>query len=202
MIKGQVEKQVLISSKELMEKAKKNCYAIPAFNIQNLESVKAIAEAATEEMSPVIMQISPSTLKYAGLEYIMALAKTAAQSAAVPLSIHLDHGEDYETVATCINAGFTSVMIDGSFLSFKENVAVTKFVAVVAHSKGVSVEAELGKLAGIEEHNVAQRDAFLTDPSSAQEFVEETCVDSLAFQSVPRMVHINSRVSRTLTWIA
>jgi fructose-bisphosphate aldolase class II len=171
---------LLVTNKDLMIPARKNGYAIGAFNVQNLESMSAIAEAATEEKSPVIMQITPSVIKYAGLAYISNLVKTAAEFASVPIAMHLDHGEDFETVVKCVNAGFSSVMIDGSFLSFDENVAVTKRVVGVAHPKGVSVEAELGKLAGVEERSVAEKDAILTDPEAAVEFVEKTGVDTLA----------------------
>jgi fructose-bisphosphate aldolase class II len=171
---------VLVTNKDLMVPARKNGYAIAAFNIQNLESMKAVVEAATEEKSPAIMQITPSVLKYANLEYISGLAKIAAQTAPVPLTIHLDHGEDYDTAIKCINAGFSSVMIDGSFLSFDENIVVTKRVVEVAHPKGVSVEAELGKLSGIEERSVEEKEAILTDPQNAVEFVEKTGVDTLA----------------------
>ncbi len=171
---------MLATNKDLMVPARKHGYAIGAFNVQNLESVSAIAEAAAEEKSPVIMQITPSVIKYAGLAYISNLVKTAAQLAPVPVAMHLDHGEDFETAAKCIGAGFSSVMIDGSFLSFEENIAVTKRVVGVAHPKGVSVEAELGKLAGVEERSVAEKDAILTDPEAAVEFVEKTGVDTLA----------------------
>jgi fructose-bisphosphate aldolase class II len=163
-----------------MVPARKNGYAIGAFNVQNLESMSAIAEAATEEKSPVIMQITPSVIKYAGLAYISNLVKTAAQLAPVPVAMHLDHGGDFETAAKCIDAGFTSVMIDGSFLDFDENVALTKRVVSVARPKGVSVEAELGKLAGVEERSVEEKEAILTDPEAAVEFVEKTGVDTLA----------------------
>jgi fructose-bisphosphate aldolase class II len=171
---------MLVTNKDLMVPARKNGYAIGAFNVQNLESMSAIAEAATEEKSPVIMQITPSVIKYAGLAYISNLVKTAAQLVPVPIAMHLDHGGDFETAAKCIDAGFSSVMIDGSFLSFDENVAVTKRVVSVAHPKGVSVEAELGKLAGVEERSVEEKDAILTDPEAAVEFVEKTGVDTLA----------------------
>ncbi|MCW4044866.1 MAG: class II fructose-1,6-bisphosphate aldolase [Candidatus Bathyarchaeota archaeon] len=171
---------MLVTNKDLMVPARKKGYAIPALNVQNLESLTAVAEAAVEEKSPVILQITPSVIKYAGLAYITALAKTAAQQAPVPISIHLDHGEDYETAAKCVEAGFTSVMIDGSFLKFEENIALTKRVVAIAHPKGVSVEAELGKLAGIEERSVEEKDAILTDPDAAAEFVEKTDVDTLA----------------------
>ena len=158
---------MLVTNKDLMIPASKNGYAIGAFNVQNLESTLAIAEAATEEKSPVIMQITPSVIKYAGLAYISNLVKTAAKNVPVPVAMHLDHGGDFETAVKCIDAGFTSVMIDGSFLSFDENIAVTKRVVDVAHPRGVSVEAELGKLAGIEERTVAEKDAILTDPEAA-----------------------------------
>jgi len=171
---------VLVTNKDLMVPARKNGYAIPALNVQNLESLTAVAEAAAEEKSPVIMQITPSVIKYAGLQYIVSLAKTAALLAPVPMAIHLDHGEDFDTAAKCVDAGFTSVMIDGSFLKFDENVALAKRVVSMAHPKGVSVEAELGKLAGVEERSVEEKDAILTDPYTAAEFVEKTGVDTLA----------------------
>ena len=171
---------MLVTNKDLMVPARKNGYAIPALNVQNLESVKAVAEAATEEKSPAILQITPSVIKYAGLDYITALAKTAAQTAPVPLAIHLDHGEDFDTAARCVNAGFSSVMIDGSFLGFNENIALTKRVVDFAHPKSVSVEAELGKLAGVEERSVEEKEAILTDPDKAAEFVQRTGVDALA----------------------
>ncbi len=171
---------MLVTNKDLMVPARKNRYAIPALNVQNLESLTAVAEAAVEEKSPVILAISPSVVKYAGLPYISGMAKTAAQLASVPMSIHLDHGEDFETAAKCVEAGFTSIMIDGSFLKLEENIALTKKVVDMAHPKGVSVEAELGKLAGVEERSVEEKDAILTDPEDAKEFVEQTGVDTLA----------------------
>jgi fructose-bisphosphate aldolase class II len=172
--------KVLVTNKDLMVPASKNGYAIGAFNVQNLESMSAIAEAAIEEKSPVIMQITPSVIKYAGLAYISSLVRTAAQLAPVPVAMHLDHGGDFETAAKCIDAGFTSVMIDGSFLNFEENIALTKRVVSIARPKGVSVEAELGKLAGVEERSVEEKEAILTDPEAAVEFVEKTGVDTLA----------------------
>jgi fructose-bisphosphate aldolase class II len=171
---------MLVTNKDLMVPARKNGYAIGAFNVQNLESMSAIAEAATEEKSPVIMQITPSVIKYAGLAYISNLVKTAAQLAPMPVAMHLDHGGDFETAVKCIDAGFTSVMIDGSFLNFEENVALTKRVVSIARPKGVSVEAELGKLAGVEERSVEEKETILTDPETAVEFVEKTGVDTLA----------------------
>ena len=163
-----------------MVPARKNGYAVGAFNVQNLESMQAVAEAAAEEKSPAILQITPSVIKYAGLPYISGLVKTAAQLSPVPLTMHLDHGEDFDTASKCVEAGFTSVMIDGSFLKFDENVTLTKRVVDIAHPKGVSVEAELGKLAGVEERSVEEKEATLTDPKTAVEFVEKTGVDTLA----------------------
>jgi fructose-bisphosphate aldolase class II len=163
-----------------MVPARKNGYAIPALNVQNLESLTAVAEAAAEEKSPVIIQITPSVIKYAGLAYIAGLAKTATSLQPVPMAIHLDHGDSFDTAAKCVEAGFSSVMIDGSFLDFEENAALSKRVVDMAHPKGVSVEAELGKIAGIEERTVAEKDAILTDPDTAVEFVKKTGVDTLA----------------------
>lgn len=171
---------MLVTNKELMVAARKGGYAIGAFNVQNMESVKAIVEAAVEEKSPAILQITPSVIKYAGMGYITSIVKNAGKEAAVPLTMHLDHGEDYETAIKCVDAGFTSVMIDGSFLKYEENIAVTKRVVDYAHSKGASVEAELGKLAGVEERSVEEKEAILTDPNNAVDFVERTGVDTLA----------------------
>ncbi|MGC8998168.1 MAG: class II fructose-1,6-bisphosphate aldolase [Candidatus Bathyarchaeia archaeon] len=171
---------MLVTNKELLKKAQKEAYAVGAFNIQNLESLLAVVEAAVEEKSPVIVAITPSAIKYGGLNYLAGLVKTAAESVLVPMSLHLDHGEDVEIVKKCLEAGFTSVMIDGSHLPFEENIALTKRVVDIAHLKGVSVEGELGKLAGVEEKTVEEREAVLTDPREAEEFVRRTGVDALA----------------------
>jgi fructose-bisphosphate aldolase class II len=171
---------MLVTNKDLLVPAKRGGYAVGAFNINNLESLQAIVEAAAEEKSPAIVAVSPSSIQYAGLVYLAEIVKTAAKSAPVPLSLHLDHGKDLETVANCIRAGFTSVMIDGSFLNFEQNVALTKRVVDLAHPKGVSVEAELGRLSAIEETKVEENEAVLTDPDSAHEFVGRTGVDALA----------------------
>ncbi len=171
---------MLVTNKELLLPAMQKGYAVGAFNIQNLESLLAVAEAAVEEKSPVIVAVTPSSIKYGGLAYLTKIVRTAAESAPVPMSLHLDHGKDFETVSKCVEAGFTSVMIDGSFLKFEENIALTKRVVDLAHAKGVSVEAELGRLAGVEESTVEEREAVLTDPDSAKEFVEQTGVDTLA----------------------
>ena len=171
---------MLITNKDLMLPAMQKAYAVGAFNISNLESLLAVAEAATEEKSPVIVAVTPSSIEYAGLAYIGKMVKAAANSSPVPMSLHLDHGNDVETVSKCVDTGFTSVMIDGSHLKFEENVALTKLVVGLAHPKGASVEAELGRLAGVEESTIEEKDAVLTDPDAAKEFVERTNVDALA----------------------
>ena len=171
---------MLVTNKELLLAAKRGAYAVGAFNIQNLESLLAVVEAAVEEKSPVIVAVTPSAIKYGGLKYLTALVKVAAENAPVPMSLHLDHGEDVETVRKCLEAGFTSVMIDGSHLPFEENVALTRRVVEMAHPMGVSVEGELGRLTGVEEKTVEEREAVLTDPDEAEEFVKRTGVDALA----------------------
>ena len=171
---------MLVTNMDLLVPARRKAYAVGAFNVNNLEAVLAVYEAAVEERSPAIIAATPSAIKYAGLSYISKIARTAAESASVPMSLHLDHGEDFNTVSKCVAAGFSSVMIDGSHLKFEDNIALTKQVANLAHSKGVSVEAELGRLAGVEEKTVEEKEAILTDPENAKEFVEQTGVDSLA----------------------
>lgn len=171
---------MLVTNRDLMVPARRKGYAVGAFNINNLESVLAVVEAAAEEKSPAIVAVTPSAIKYAGLPYLAAIVKTAAESSPTPVSLHLDHGEDFETVSKCVMAGFTSVMIDGSHLKFEENIALTKRVVDLAHSKKVSVEAELGRLAGVEEKTVEEKEAILTDPGAAKEFVDRTGVDTLA----------------------
>jgi fructose-bisphosphate aldolase class II len=171
---------MLVTNKELLLPARQKGYAVGAFNINNLEALLAVAEAAVEEKSPAIVAVTPSAIKYAGLSYLSKIVRTAAESALVPMSLHLDHGENFEIVSKCVEAGFTSVMIDGSFLKFEENVTLTKKVVNLAHPKGVSVEAELGRLAGVEESTVEEKEAVLTDPNAAKEFVQRTGVDALA----------------------
>lgn len=171
---------MLVTNKDLMLPAVQEAYAVGAFNISNLESMVAVVEAAIEEKSPVIVAVTPSSIEYAGLVYIGKMVRTAAEFVPVPMSLHLDHGKDMEVVSKCIDAAFTSVMIDGSHLKFEENVALTKRVVDLAHPKGISVEGELGRLAGVEESTVEEREAVLTDPDAAEEFVERTGVDALA----------------------
>ncbi len=172
----------LVTTKEMFEKSMKEGFAIGAFNVNNMEIIQAIVDAASEANSPVILQASASAIKYAGIEYLMKMVEAATiVHPNVPIAIHLDHGPDFETCKMCIDAGFTSVMIDGSKYDFEENVRVTKEVVDYAHSKGVVVEAELGKLAGIEDEvNVDAKDAMYTDPEQAEEFVKRTGCDSLA----------------------
>lgn len=171
---------MLVTNKDLMVPARRKAYGVGAFNVNNLEGVLAVSEAAGEEKSPAIVAATPSAIKYGGLPYLAKIVKTAAESSPAPMSLHLDHGEDFDTVSKCISAGFTSVMIDGSHLKFEENIALTKRVVDLAHPKKVSVEAELGRLAGVEEKTVAEKEAILTDPDSAEEFVKRTGVDALA----------------------
>lgn len=169
-----------MTNRDLLVPATRKAYAVGAFNVNNLEVVLAVAEAAVEEKSPAIVAVTPSAIKYGGLVYLSKIVRTAAESASVPLSLHLDHGEDFETASKCVSAGFTSVMIDGSHLTFEQNIELTKKVVDVAHPKSVSVEAELGRLAGVEEKTVEEKEAILTDPNVAKEFVERTGVDALA----------------------
>ncbi len=171
---------MLVTNRDLLVPARRKAYAVGAFNVNNLEAVLAVTEAAAEEKSPTIVAVTPSAIKYAGLPYISKIVRTAAEATPVPMSLHLDHGEDFDTAAKCIDAGFTSVMIDGSHLKFDDNIALTKRVVDMARPKGVSVEAELGRLAGVEESTVAEKDAILTDPNAAKEFVNKTGVDALA----------------------
>ncbi|SHH38915.1 fructose-bisphosphate aldolase, class II [Caloranaerobacter azorensis DSM 13643] len=172
---------MLVSGKEILLDAHKKGYAVGAFNVNNMEIVQAIIEAAKETNSPVILQASQGGLKYAGVEYIAAMAKVAAETAKVPVAIHLDHGTDFVQIMKCIRNGFTSVMIDGSKYPLEENIAITKKVVEIAHAVGVSVEAELGKIGGTEDDiTVDERDATFTDPDEAERFVKETGVDYLA----------------------
>ena len=171
---------MLVTAKQILTKASKGNYAVAAFNTNNLEITQAIIEAATELKSPVIIQTSEGAIEYAGLEYIFNIMKIAAK-APVPVAIHLDHGKDLNIIKACINIGYTSVMIDGSALEYKENIKITKKVVSLAHKKGVSVEAELGAIAGIEDFvSVSAQDAALTDPQQAVDFVKKTKCDSLA----------------------
>ena len=159
----------------------KEGFAIGAFNINNMEIIQGIVDAASENNSPVILQVSSSAIKYARMPYLLKMVEAAVETTNIPIALHLDHGPDFETCKECIDAGFTSVMIDGSKYNFEENVELTKEVVGYAHPRGVVVEAELGKLAGIEDDvNVSAEDSMYTDPNQAKEFVERTGCDSLA----------------------
>ena len=171
----------LVTTKEMFEKSMEEGFAIGAFNINNMEIIQGIVDAAQKQNSPVILQASSGAIKYARINYLMKMVEAAVEETNIPIAIHLDHGPDFETCKMCIDNGFTSVMIDGSKYSFEENVALTKKVVDYAHERGVVVEAELGQLAGIEDDvNVSEEDAKYTDPDQAKEFVERTGCDSLA----------------------
>ena len=171
----------LVTTKEMFERSIKEHFAIGAFNVNNMEIIQGIIDAAAEENSPVILQASSSAIKYARVGYLRKMIEAALEEHDIPVVLHLDHGPDFETCKMCVDNGFTSVMFDGSKYDFEENIRLTKQVVDYAHSKGVVVEAELGKLAGVEDDvNVKEDDAMYTDPMQAKEFVERTGCDSLA----------------------
>ena len=171
----------LVTTTEMFKKAYDGGYAIGAFNVNNMEIVQGITEAAGELNSPLILQVSAGARKYANHNYLVKLVEAALLENDIPIALHLDHGADFEICKACIDGGFTSVMIDGSHHSFEDNIALTKRVVEYAHDKGVVVEGELGKLAGIEDDvKVADADAAFTQPDEVEEFVSRTGVDSLA----------------------
>ena len=171
----------LVTTQEMFQKAYEGGYAIGAFNVNNMEIIQGITEAAKEVNSPLILQVSAGARKYAKHVYLMKLIEAAIEDTGLPIAVHLDHGEDFEVCKSCIDGGFTSVMIDGSKHSFEDNIKLTKQVVDYAHARGVVVEGELGKLAGIEDDvNVSAEDASYTDPAQVEEFVTKTGVDSLA----------------------
>ena len=171
----------LVTSTEMFKKAYEGHYAVGAFNVNNMEIIQGIVSAAKEENSPLILQVSAGARKYASHIYLMKLVEAAVEDTGLPICLHLDHGEDFEICKACVDGGFTSVMIDGSKHPFEENIELTKRVVDYAHNKGVVVEAELGRLAGVEDAvKVNTKDATYTDPDQAVEFVERTGVDSLA----------------------
>lgn len=171
---------MLATSKEILQRAQAGGYAVGAFNVENMEMVQAVMEAAEELQSPVIMQTTPSTVKYGGLDYYLANVKAAAERASVPVIMHLDHGNSFALAMQAFRAGYTSIMIDGSHESFEDNIAVSKAVADACHPAKVPVEAELGKVGGKEDDLEAGEDNPYTDPQEAKEFVERTGIDSLA----------------------
>ena len=171
----------LVTTTEMFKKAYEGGYAIGAFNVNNMELIQGITEAAGELNAPLILQVSAGARKYAKNSYLVKLVEAALEENDIPIALHLDHGADFEICKDCIDSGFTSVMIDGSSHSFEDNIALTKRVVDYAHSKGVVVEGELGQLAGVEDDvNVAAEDAQYTQPEEVEEFVSRTGVDSLA----------------------
>jgi len=169
----------LVTSKQMLLDAQKGGYAVGAFNVENMEMVMAVVETAEELASPVILQTTPSTVKYAGLELFVANVAAAAKKASVPVALHLDHGSSFDLAVQAIKEGYTSVMIDGSHEAFEDNIAVSAKVVAVAKPNAIPVEAELGKVGGKEDDLEAEADTN-TDPQEAKEFVERTGVDSLA----------------------
>ena len=169
----------LTGPKEMFERAYQNGYAVGAFNVNNMEIIQGIMLAGAAEKAPIILQVSAGARKYAGQNYIVKLIEAALMETDLPVVLHLDHGPDFELCKACIDGGFTSVMIDGSHLPFEENIKVTKQVVDYAHDRGIWVEAELGQLAGVEEHVSAEKSIY-TDPDQAVEFVQRSGCDSLA----------------------
>lgn len=171
----------IVTSKEMFRKAYEGHYAIGAFNVNNMEIIQGITGAAAEVRSPLILQVSAGARKYAKHVYLMKLVEAAVEDTGLPICLHLDHGDSFELCKSCIDGGFTSVMIDGSHLSFEENVALTKKVVEYAHGRDVTVEAELGRLAGVEDAiSVKAEDSSYTQPDEVEEFVTRTGCDSLA----------------------
>ncbi|NLW55740.1 MAG: class II fructose-1,6-bisphosphate aldolase [Firmicutes bacterium] len=171
----------LVTTKEMFKKAYEGGYAIGAFNVNNMEIIQGITEAAKEVNAPLILQVSAGARKYANHTYLMILVEAAAIDTQLPICLHLDHGDSFEICKACIDGGFTSVMIDGSHLPFEENIKLTKQVVDYAHDHGVVVEGELGRLAGVEDDiNVSEEESSYTKPEEVEEFVARTGVDSLA----------------------
>ena len=171
----------LVTTKEMFKKAYKGGYAIGAFNVNNMEIVQGITEAAADLNAPLILQVSKGARAYANHTYLMKLVEAAVEETGLPIALHLDHGDSFDICKSCIDGGFTSVMIDASSKSFEDNIALTRQVVEYAHDRGVVVEAELGTLAGIEDDvNVSAEDSSYTRPEDVQEFVERTGCDSLA----------------------
>ncbi|MBB5337304.1 class II fructose-1,6-bisphosphate aldolase [Pectinatus brassicae] len=170
-----------VTTTEMFKKAYEGGYAIGAFNVNNMEIIQGITEAAKEEQAPLILQVSAGARKYAKHAYLTKLVDAAIEDTDLPIALHLDHGADFEICKSCIDGGFTSVMIDGSKYSFKDNIELTKRVVDYAHNHGVVVEGELGRLAGVEDDvNVSAEDSSYTRPEEVEEFVKSTGVDSLA----------------------
>lgn len=190
---------MLVTGKEILDHAHKNKYAVGAFNVVNMEMLQAVIAAAEEENAPVFIQTTEGALKYAGMGYLSKMIRYAAKNTKVPVAFHLDHGTKFETAMQCLRNGWTSVMIDGSHYPLEENIKLTRAVVDAAHACGVSVEAELGRLGGIEDNiTVDEKDALFTNPAEARQFVDETEVDYLAiaigtahgkYKGVPKLDH-------------
>ena len=170
---------MLVSTQFILRNAQEQGYAVPAFNIHNLETLKAVIESAVELRSPVIIAATPGTIKYMGKEYLLHMIEAARKQYEIPISLHLDHHEDISDIKNCIDSGVRSVMIDASHHPFEENVQIVQEVSLYAKQYGVTVEAELGQLSGIEE-DIKVENSIYTDPYQAKEFVERTNIDSLA----------------------
>ena len=171
----------LVPMADILNKANEEGYAVGGFNINNMEFLQGIIEGAEEANSPLILATSEGAIRYIGMEYVLGMVEAATKNTDIPVALHLDHGSSFEKAMECIRRGYSSVMIDGSKYPFEENIAMTKKVVEAAHSVGVSVEAELGKLGGTEDdHTVEEREATFTDPDEAVEFVERTGIDALA----------------------
>jgi len=171
----------LVSSLELIQKARKNKKAIAAFNIHNLETIQAVVEGAYEMNSPVIIQTTPGTLKHAGIESVSAIVKALAKKYDIPIALHMDHCPSFDTIVSCIQNGYTSVMIDGANYEYEENVQLVKSVVKMAHAVGIQVEGEIGKIGGVEDDMfVNEADASFTVPEEAKKFVDDTGIDTLA----------------------
>ena len=171
----------LPSTKEMLIKARREGYAVPAFNIHNMETLQVVVDTAAKLKSPVILAATPGTVQYMGMQMLHDMALSAARTHGIPIALHLDHATDLDMLIQCVDTGFGSVMIDGSHLDFEENIKVTQLAVAHAHAKGATVEAELGRLGGREEHvEVAEAEAFYTDPEAAVTFVAQTGIDSLA----------------------
>ena len=179
----------LVNTTEMFKKAYEGGYAIGAFNVNNMEIVQGITEACKELQAPVILQVSAGARKYANATYLRKLVEAAVIESGVPIALHLDHGPSFELAKSCIDGGFTSVMIDGSHLSFKDNIELAKQVVEYAHPRGVTVEAELGRLAGIEDDvNVSAADSSYTDPDQVEEFVQATGVEDVYKRQATRIL--------------
>ena len=171
----------LVNTRDMFKRAYEGGYAIGAFNVNNMEIIQGIMEGATAEKAPVILQVSAGARKYANHTYLMKLIEAAVETSGLPIAVHLDHGPDFETCKSCIDGGFTSVMVDGSHLSCEENIALTRRVVEYAHDRNITVEAELGRLAGVEDDiKVSHEDSSYTRPEDVEEFVTKTGCDSLA----------------------